>query len=1353
MSYGTINAGQNIDFLVKKLGYGVAKTDANSRAASSEVYASPFLTLGTAVYQQDYLIPTYTAFGTMLAGGNTVVNNQTITNVWTVQTTNNPGSVAQATWVTGKTDWIPVAVGGQGYQVGVFVGPPNLSISSLQGSGASANGPAGTVPVPINGIANDSWFFDYQAGILNFVDQAVPTTVANTSNVIYITGAVYSGYKGVSTWANLSVAGNLNSTNGNINLINGNIYAQNYFGYGGYLTGVAGASSGNVSFYSQITPLTTNQTFYVQLSNLAVAGNSITGVNSTLAYNPSTGNLSTTNFYSTSGSIGSLVALTGFSTANARVTGGFADNFAIGANTAATGAFTTLVNSGTHISNGNIVAASGTASTTTTSGALVVVGGAGISGGLNIATTGDVSANIGAYYTFANTAISSLYTNANANTLAYLGLAPAVYVNNFSTGNARITGGFADNFPIGANTKATGAFTSLTASGTTTITGGADATSTTTGILQVNGGAGITGNLWVGGNIYAANIIATVQNQITVQDPLLYLQATGNLGLYNYDIGFYSDYTAPIYAHTGLARNVNANAWIFFSNVKSEPTATTINWADAGLIYDAVIAGNILVANTTAATSTSTGALTVKGGAGIAGSLWITNTNDVSANIGSIFNNLNSLNANVGTYENTTNANVGSIFNSLNSLNANVGTYENTTNANVGSIFNSLNSLNANVGTYENTTNANIGLLYLGNATTQANLGTYQNTTNANIGTLFLGNALTQANLGAFYAYANTSINTINANVGTLYLGNAITQANLGAYQNTTNANVGLLYLGNAITQANLGTYQNTTNANIGAIFNNLNSLNANVGSYENTTNANIGSIFNSLNSLNANVGTYENTTNANIGSIFNNLNSLNANVGTYENTTNANIGLLYLANISTQANVGTLFLSNATTQANLGTQFNNLNILNANVGSYENTTNANVGTLFLGNAFTQSNLGTQFNNLNTLNANVGAFHIYANTKIGTNTNSNLVVVATTPSTSTTTGALVVGGGVGVFGNINIGSNANVAGATVLNSTQTVGNDTFIRGKNDSTLIWARPNATYDTVVVGGSATSGTVVNGAKLLVNSTDTIMLPVGTSAQRPTAASIGTDTTGMFRYSTTAGTIEWYNGSAWASPSSSAGAITDQQFNGDGTTVIFTLSQAGTTAGAIVNINGVVQIPTLAYSVTGTTLTFTEAPAVGDVIDVRLITLTTSAGSITDSSGFNSAVASTTGITIATGVTSANNVVQWNTTGAQVTLTANISVPSAGTPTTIDTIDNTQYRSAKYVIQVTSGTVYQVMEALVISNGTTATITTYGTINTGSNLGVLSASVASGNAIVQFTAVNGSNLVRVKKDYLLI
>jgi len=49
---------------------------------------------------------------------------------------------------------------------------------------------------------------------------------------------------------------------------------------------------------------------------------------------------------------------------------------------------------------------------------------------------------------------------------------------------------------------------------------------------------------------------------------------------------------------------------------------------------------------------------------------------------------------------------------------------------------------------------------------------------------------------------------------------------------------------------------------------------------------------------------------------------------------------------------------------------------------------------------------------------------------------------------------------------------------------------------------------------------------------------------------------------------------------------------------------LDTSTTTAAALIMLNGVVQIPTTAYSVSTTTLTFTEAPASGDVIDVRFL-----------------------------------------------------------------------------------------------------------------------------------------------------
>ena len=112
-------------------------------------------------------------------------------------------------------------------------------------------------------------------------------------------------------------------------------------------------------------------------------------------------------------------------------------------------------------------------------------------------------------------------------------------------------------------------------------------------------------------------------------------------------------------------------------------------------------------------------------------------------------------------------------------------------------------------------------------------------------------------------------------------------------------------------------------------------------------------------------------------------------------------------------------------------------------------------------------------------------------------------------------------------------------------------------------------------------------------------------------------------MLRYNSTVSQCEIWNGSAWvAVGGSSYTVIENEQFNGDGTTVAFTLASSQTTDSCIVTINGVVQIPTTAYSVSGVypscVLTFTEAPEVGDTIDVREITTTTSVTAISNSPG---------------------------------------------------------------------------------------------------------------------------------------
>jgi cytoskeletal protein CcmA (bactofilin family) len=231
---------------------------------------------------------------------------------------------------------------------------------------------------------------------------------------------------------------------------------------------------------------------------------------------------------------------------------------------------------------------------------------------------------------------------------------------------------------------------------------------------------------------------------------------------YNYDIGFFSHYEkeSGYEKHTGIARDYTTDIWGFFSNATSSPGAT-VNWSETDLIYDTVRVGDLVASNTTPSTSTTTGALRVAGGAGIEGKLYIANTGDVSANIGTLYLGNIRVNANLGAYQLYANSSISTLFLGNASTQANLGAFQIYSNAAFATL------------------DANIGTLYLGNASTQANLGT-----------LFLGNVSTQANIGTLFL-GNVST---QANIGTLFLGNASTQANIGSIRNqldTLDANVG----------------------------------------------------------------------------------------------------------------------------------------------------------------------------------------------------------------------------------------------------------------------------------------------------------------------------------------------------------------------------------------------------------------------------------------------------------------------------------------------------------------------------------------------------------------------------------
>jgi hypothetical protein len=178
----------------------------------------------------------------------------------------------------------------------------------------------------------------------------------------------------------------------------------------------------------------------------------------------------------------------------------------------------------------------------------------------------------------------------------------------------------------------------------------------------------------------------------------------------------------------------------------------------------------------------------------------------------------------------------------------------------------------------------------------------------------------------------------------------------------------------------------------------------------------------------------------------------------------------------------------------------------------------------------------------------------------------------------------------------------NEAGANV---------DFVVEGDTNTALLTV--DASQDNVGIGGAPNANAILD-----INDTGAILIARGTTGERPTTA-----VTGMFRYNTSTNGIEYYSNTAWTGISSDFTLATSQTFSGDNSTVAFTLSALSgadsyTVAGVLVMLNGVVQEPTTVYGISGTTLTFTSAPASGDLIEVRKFTTTSTVIAMTDADG---------------------------------------------------------------------------------------------------------------------------------------
>ena len=323
--------------------------------------------------------------------------------------------------------------------------------------------------------------------------------------------------------------------------------------------------------------------------------------------------------------------------------------------------------------------------------------------------------------------------------------------------------------------------------------------------------------------------------------------------------------------------------------------------------------------------------------------------------------------------------------------------------------------------------------------------------------------------------------------------------------------------------------------------------------------------------------------------------------------------------------------------------------------------------------------------NISTATATITTGDITTVNATDINASGTIDSTSTDASTTTATGAIITAGGIGIAGNINVGGAKSQFTNTTVSTSSTTGavvvaggvgiagvlsvanisvNTNTIASINTNGAVNIQPNGTGKTIINGGGNGSDTAIGGASnanviyvdasndnvgiktatphagssLHVNSTDSIIIPTGTTAQRP-----ATNSEGMIRFNTDTSAIEYYDSAEWTSLASDFTVISSQAFAGDGSTVAYTLTEEQTTASCIVSINGIVQAPAEAYSVSGTTLTFTEAPSSIDSIEVRKITTTTTITNISDSvNGYAAMFAVPAGIELFTGASSRDKAV---------------------------------------------------------------------------------------------------------------
>ena len=281
-------------------------------------------------------------------------------------------------------------------------------------------------------------------------------------------------------------------------------------------------------------------------------------------------------------------------------------------------------------------------------------------------------------------------------------------------------------------------------------------------------------------------------------------------------------------------------------------------------------------------------------------------------------------------------------------------------------------------------------------------------------------------------------------------------------------------------------------------------------------------------------------------------------------------------------------------------------------------------------------------------------------------------------------------------------------------------------------------DTTISTVNAGANITIDTTGSGI-FKIDATNGFIVPVGNDSNRPVSPDAGT-----LRFNTDSSKLEYWDGSQWTSAATLATNIATQVITPSGADNVFSLNSTTTNDGCVVAINGVTQIPGLAFNISGDQITFTETPLTTDIIMVKIFTVTSiSNGSVTSiTAGAGIDISATTGdITIsATGTTSVESVISQDP-GTNVNTS----------PVAILTFPTSQYTSGKLLIQATLGGEVTMFDTNFVQNTTNCSVA-ISTISSNSDLGEITANISASNVSFYFTGFNSGNLVKVLKLYLV-